>query len=132
MRQQGPGPGDCGRLQHHLPQGCVGTKLSCPPPPTLVLHRQVFPSCVLLPTFPISALISSHNSASPVQVSSQLHQPFSLGPGPYFQPMIWTSSPAELCVHCFSCPKFCTSPIFTVFPNGQTCHTGQGGGKHGP
>lgn len=56
--------------------------------------------------------MTSHSSASPVlRDSGSTLQPFSLGPGPCFQPMIWTLLPAELGVYPSSGPTSLPPPI---------------------
>lgn len=41
-----------------------------------------------------------------------------LGPGPHFQPTIWTTNPAELAVYPFSGPASLTPSVVTALPDG--------------
>lgn len=79
-----------------------------PPPPDLPQSSSCTSSSAVLcsPCFPVLSSPPTTQLHLRNVVSSQLLQPFSLGPGPYFQPTIRTLSPAELGVHSFSCPKF--------------------------
>lgn len=92
--------------------------LSSPlPPPNACFANVSLPQLCPAPHVSHECSHPSHNSTSPVHCSLKSTSPgFPLGPGPYFQPVIWTSSPAELGSRPSSCPKALTPPILMGLP----------------